>query len=121
MDDDNITDEIRFCPTGDSSSGPQILILGLLSRQQQKIAERFATRASLVFSEKSVSCISGKQDYVIIVAKFSNHTIFHSIKSKIFGKRIKLLIHRGGLTTLSERIDAIINLSQQTDEVDSEV
>lgn len=121
MDDDSVTDEIKFYPPGDSSTTPQILILGLLPRQQQKIFEKFAKRASLVFSEKSVSCISGKQDYIIIVAKFSNHTIFHDIKSKIFGKRIKLLIHRGGLTTLGERIDAIINHSQQPDEVDSEV
>lgn len=101
---------------------PRILISGLLPGQQYRLAQRFEGRALLSFVESSVRYLSGSQDYVIIAAKFASHSTFNSIKSKIFGKRIRLLIHRGGLTTLAERIEELINRSkQQESETDSEV
>ena len=101
---------------------PRILISGLLPGQQNRLAERFQGRALLSFVESSIRYLSGSQDYVIIAAKFASHSTFNSVKSKIFGKRIRLLIHRGGLTTLAERIEELIARSrQQQGETDSEV
>jgi hypothetical protein len=101
---------------------PRILISGLLPGQQYRLAQRFEGKALLSFVESGVRYLSGSQDYVIIAAKFASHSTFNSIKSKIFGKRIRLLIHRGGLTTLAERIEELIARSkQQESETDSEV
>ena len=123
MKNTNDSEEVVFCgSTLPSSVRPRILITGLLPGQQQKITEKFQNRASLSFIESGVRYLSGSQDYVIIYAKFSSHSTFNSLKNKAFGKRVKLLIHRGGLTTLAERIEELIaRTNSEAGQVDSEV
>lgn len=122
MKDQKDSEEASFSESKNVVYRPRILISGLLPGQQHRIAEQFEDRAFLSFVESSVRYLSGSQDYVIIAAKFASHSTFNSLKSKMFGKRIRLLIHRGGLTTLAERIEELIARSkQQEGETDSEV
>lgn len=108
----NDEEEIKFFDSNKSRSEKlKILVYGLLPRQQKVILDHFKDVAEFTFVEQKVKYLSGTHDYVIINVKFASHAGFNFIKSKTVGKSIRLLIHKGGLVKLIEKIDVLIEQS----------
>lgn len=102
---------------------PKILIVGILSEQQQLLVEEFKDKIAFTFAKENLEYHAGCQDYVVINTKHMKDSKFSFEKTRIVGKQIRLLIHRGGMTRLKEKLEALIQeaKSSRSCEIDSEV
>lgn len=82
----------------------KVMVIGPKPNQQQHLIDQLKRVASINFIENGVRDIPSGTEVVVIWVKFTSHAMFQIAQDYCANSKAKLIVHRGGLGALAQKI-----------------